>query len=88
MKLSAAAIDNILHVISTFDRERGIPHDYHDLEVVLQNTQFQTSRAGELEISGKTVAEAQPPSLRIDTHLDDGWEAKELLLQAARAWLE
>ena len=41
-----------------------------------------------LEISPETVTPAQPPSLRVDSDLDDATEAKELLLQAARAWLE
>ena len=86
MKLSDAAVDNILHVISTFDRERGIPHDYHDLEVVLRNASFVANDSGELEVTEKPVAAST--SARIDTTLDDRHEAKEMLLRAARAWLE
>ena len=88
VKLSDQAIENILHVISTFDRERGIPHDYHDLEVVLRNTHFRTSVAGELEISQETVRSIPLPSLRVDSELDDVAEAKELLLLAARSWVD
>jgi len=35
MKLSQEAVDDILHIIEHFDRERGVPHDYYDLEAVL-----------------------------------------------------
>ena len=65
MKLSPEAIDNILHVIATFDRERGVPHDYHDLEVVLKNTTFSVAPSGALEIAGETVdAQVASPSMR------------------------
>src|SRR4051812_2493021 len=50
MKLSSQAVDQILHVIATFDRERGIPHDYADLETVLRKTPFVISPTGELAI--------------------------------------
>lgn len=36
MKLSQAAIDELLHIIEQFDRERGVPHNYHDLEKKLK----------------------------------------------------
>ena len=86
MKLSDETIDNILHVIATFDRERGIPHDYHDLEVVLRSTSFRPDGKGGLEIH----REETDPSInaRIDTDLDDGIEGKEMMRKAAREWLE
>lgn len=31
-KLSQEAVDDFLHIIAVFDRERGVPHNYHDLE--------------------------------------------------------
>jgi len=37
MRLSQEAIDDLLHIIETFDRERGIPHNYMDLEHDLQS---------------------------------------------------
>lgn len=86
MKLSTAAVDNILHVISTFDRERGIPHDYHDLEVVLRNACFVPNPTGELDVADKPPAESD--SARIDTQLDDRHEGREMFLRAAREWLE
>ena len=86
MKLSKQAIDDILHVIATFDRERGIPHDYRDLEVVLGNTQFKASAAGDLDISHEeTLANT---TARIDGPLDDASEGRAMLVQAAREWLE
>jgi hypothetical protein len=87
MKLSRETVDNILHVIATFDRERGIPHDYHDLEVVLRNTSFVSSPSGELVISKDTVG-PMATSLRKDSALDDAIEGKEMLLKAAREWLD
>ena len=90
MKLSPDAVDNILHVIATFDRERGVPHDYHDLEVVLLNTRFTVAATGELIVSSETIAELAVSSnaLRVDGPLDDKHEAREMLLQAARTWLD
>lgn len=35
MKLSQEAVDDLLHIIEHFDRERGIPHNYFDLERTL-----------------------------------------------------
>lgn len=35
MKLSQEAVDDLLHIIANFDRERGVPHNYYDLEKVL-----------------------------------------------------
>lgn len=32
MKLSQEAVDDLLHIIENFDRERGVPHNYIDLE--------------------------------------------------------
>jgi hypothetical protein len=84
--LSKDAIDQILHVIATFDRERGIPHDYSDLETVLRRTSFVPTETGELAIGAETVAQVTPA--RIDGTLDDAIEGKEMLLRAAREWLE
>jgi hypothetical protein len=84
MKLSPEAVDSILHVIATFDRERGVPHDYHDLEVVLRNTDFQQDPSGCLVVDEKNL----PKPMRVDTELDDAIEGKEMLLRAAREWLE
>jgi len=36
MKLSQDAVDDLLHIIAEFDRERGVPHNYMDLEDTLQ----------------------------------------------------
>lgn len=36
MKLSQEAVDDLLHIIESFDRERGVPHNYYDLEYMLQ----------------------------------------------------
>ncbi len=36
MKLSQKAVDELLHIIADFDRERGIPHNYMDLEKELK----------------------------------------------------
>ena len=90
MKLSQTAVDEILHVIATFDRERGIPHDYHDLEMVLQNTVFARDSSGVLIIDHAQIQPRAPatPSARIDCDLDDGIEGKEMLLRAAREWLD
>jgi hypothetical protein len=88
VKLSPTAVDSILHVISTFDRERGIPHDYHQLKVVLSHTEFVGSPAGELELAAANDPSAVPASLRIDTPLDDPHEARAVLLHAARSWFE
>jgi len=85
MKLSREAIEDILHVISTFDRERGIPHDYHDLQVVLAKTNFEVTPAGEIVIAGETV---KPTGARVDGPLDDSHEAKAMFLEAARAWMD
>lgn len=41
MKLSQKAVDDLLHIIGSFDRERGIPHDYVDLEHVLQKIEIE-----------------------------------------------
>jgi hypothetical protein len=35
MKLSQEAVDDLLHIIEHFDRERGVPHNYFDLERML-----------------------------------------------------
>lgn len=35
MKLSQEAINDLLHIIEHFDRERGVPHNYIDLERAL-----------------------------------------------------
>ena len=78
MKLSADAVDQILHVIATFDRERGIPHDYFDLEIVLRNTNF-VLNAGQLEIQ---VAPQKAPAASGAKPAT----GKEGLLHAARAW--
>ena len=85
MKLSRAAVDSILEVIATFDRERGIPHDYHDLEVVLRNTSFAPNPEGELGISKETTGAV---GMRKDNALDDAHEGREMLLKAAREWLD
>lgn len=37
MKLSQEAVDDLLHIIEQRDRERGIPHDYLDLEEDLKS---------------------------------------------------
>jgi hypothetical protein len=37
MKLSQEAIDDLLHIIENFDRERGVPHNYMDLEAMLKS---------------------------------------------------
>jgi hypothetical protein len=77
MKLSGNAVDQILHVIATFDRERGVPHDYVDLETVLRKTEFLVDD-GELVIGVGARPEPQ--------RLDDSVEAKQVFLEAARAW--
>ncbi len=41
MKLSQEAVDRLLNIIADFDRERGIPHDYLDLEHVLQKIEIE-----------------------------------------------
>ena len=79
MKLSDQAVDQILHVIATFDRERGVPHDYYDLEAVLRNTAFSVGAEGELVIE---LAKANSPPRAVEDSID----AKELFLQAARDW--
>lgn len=40
-KLSQEATDYLLHLIAQFDRERGIPHNYFDLETVLKKISFE-----------------------------------------------
>lgn len=94
MKLSNETVDAILHVIETFDRERGVPHDYRDLEVVLKKTEFGVSVTGQLVIAKEALGEAAPPSATTarpahrDTQLDEGIEGRSMLLRAAREWLE
>jgi hypothetical protein len=39
MRLSQEAIDDLLHIIENFDRERGVPHNYFDLERTLQGVE-------------------------------------------------
>lgn len=41
MKLSQEAIDDLLHIIEDFDRERGVPHNYYDLERSLKSVEFE-----------------------------------------------
>jgi hypothetical protein len=79
MKLSGPAVDQILHVIATFDRERGVPHDYVDLETVLRKTEFLVD--DDQLVIGVAAAEAPQPR-----RLDDSVEAKQVFLEAARAW--
>jgi hypothetical protein len=79
MKLSSQAVDQILHVIATFDRERGVPHDYIDLETVLRKTEFLVT--GQELVIG--VEEKQAPAPR---PLEDSVEAKQRFLEAVRAW--
>lgn len=97
MKLANVTVDNILEVIASFDRERGVPHDYHDLEVILRNTNFVQDPTGELVIAkeqpkapGEPVRPggASHSAARVDTALDDGIEGKEMLMRAAREWLD
>ncbi len=83
MKLSNQAVDQILHVIATFDRERGVPHDYFDLETVLRKTAFTVGPEGDLVIELAKAPGGQPSPPR---PLEDSFEAKELFLEAAREW--
>jgi hypothetical protein len=82
MKLSSHAVDQILHVIATFDRERGVPHDYVDLETVLRKTEFLVDTEGLLVLG---VEDEQAPAPR---PLDDSVEAKQVFLDAVRSWRE
>jgi len=41
MKLSQEAVDDLLHIIENFDRERGVPHNYFDLERILQKVEVE-----------------------------------------------
>lgn len=47
MKLSQEAVDDLLHIIEHFDRERGIPHNYSELERVLLTVEAQVYPAYE-----------------------------------------
>lgn len=49
MKLSQEAVDDLLHIIENFDRQRGVPHNYFDLERDLQKVEVE-SRDGEIFI--------------------------------------
>ena len=40
MKLSQAAVDQLLHIIADYDRERGIPHNYRELERIFLAAEF------------------------------------------------
>lgn len=39
LKLSQEAVDDLLHIIEHYDRERGIPHDYRELERVFKSVE-------------------------------------------------
>ena len=79
MKLSSQAVDQILHVIATFDRERGVPHDYVDLETVLRKTEF-------LVADDQLIIGVEHPKAPAPQPLDDSVEAKQRFLEAVRAW--
>jgi hypothetical protein len=78
MKLSSQAVEQILHVIETFDRERGVPHDYVDLEMMLRKTEFHVQ--DDALVIGVATEEAKP------LLLDDSLTAKDTYLDAARSW--
>ena len=52
MKLSQEAVDNLLNIIADFDRLRGIPHDYLDLERALQKIEVEL-RGDKIYIKGE-----------------------------------
>lgn len=41
MRLSQKTIDSMLNIIANFDRIRGIPHDYVDLDYALRCLNFE-----------------------------------------------
>ena len=65
MKLSRESIDAILKAVVKFDRERGIPHNYVDLEKALEAMDFH-SADGVVE-PGAEVEEPKVLTSRGDT---------------------
>lgn len=60
MRLSQEAVDDLLHIIENFDRERGVPHNYFDLEKTLKSVEarvVETHGAPEIYI----VSPKKPP---------------------------
>lgn len=63
MRFSQKAVDHLLKMIADFDRIRGIPHNYHDLEKELKKIDFNATgeelqvkvahKAGECDIVDK-----------------------------------
>lgn len=58
LKLSQEAIDDLLHIVEHFDRERGVPHNYNDLECTLKTV------VAEIVITD-TVSEVSCPEIYI-----------------------
>jgi hypothetical protein len=78
VRLSQQAIDLILAVVAQFDRERGIPHDYYDLEEKLKNLRCDEQPDGTLtvEIPGKEEHPKQVVTL----------DPKSAILEAEKEW--
>jgi hypothetical protein len=79
MQLSQQAVDLILAIVAQFDRERGVPHDYYDLEQKLKGLRYTQRDDGQLsiEIPGK-----QEHGARQVVTIDP----KAVLLDASKEW--
>ena len=61
MKLSQEAVDDLLHIIEGFDRERGVPHNYFDLERTLLSVVVGIDRDKDGEQKIFIVSPKKPP---------------------------
>jgi hypothetical protein len=79
MQLSQQAVDLILAVVAQFDRERGVPHDYYDLEAKLKGLRYTLRDDGQLSVEIPGKEEHQPRQVvTIDP--------KAVLLDVTKEW--
>lgn len=63
MQLSQHAIDLILAIVAQFDRERGVPHDYYDLEDKLKTLSYTERADGLLDVTIPGTGTEHPPKV-------------------------
>jgi hypothetical protein len=78
MRLSQHAIDLILAIVAQFDRERGIPHDYLDLEEKLKGLSYAEREDGQLDVEIPVKAGHPRSCITVD--------ARALLVEASKEW--
>lgn len=78
MRLSQHAIDLILAIVAQFDRERGVPHDYYDLEDKLKGLAYSERPDGSLDVEIPGKGDLPSKVVTIDP--------RTVLLDAEKAW--